>query len=132
VSAEEPKEVVRAFYERVINGRDVGAIDELLTAGFRHNGEERGRDGQRLAVEAFLGGFSDLRNEIEIILAEGDLVAAHQTWSGTHDGEFMGSPPSGRVVTFKSTAILRVDGDRIAEAWDVVDVGLAAQLDASA
>lgn len=124
----QPKQLVRRFYAEAINDRDPGAIDRLLTEDFRHNGEERGRSGQRIAVAAFLAGFSDLRHEILIILAEGDLVSAHQRWSGTHDGPFMGSPPSGRKVSFTSTAILRVRGGEIAEAWDVTDIGLAGQL----
>jgi predicted ester cyclase len=127
--APDPKAIVRDFYEEVINGRNLGAIDRLLTRDFRHNGEERGRAGQRQAVEEFLTGFPDLRHEILIILAEGDLVSAHQRWTGTVDGTFMGHAPNGRVVSFTSTAILRVRGSEIAEASDVTDIGLAAQLD---
>lgn len=124
----EPKHVVRGFYAEVINRRDVNAIDRFLTEDFRHNGELRGRAGQRQAVAAFLTGFSDLHHEILIILAERDLVSAYQRWTGTHDGEFMGRAPTGRLVSFTSMAILQVCGDEIAQAWDVVDVSLASQL----
>ena len=119
---EQNKDLVRRFYAEVINGRDVDAIDELLAEGFVHDGESRGRDGQKPAVQAFLDGFSDLHNEIELIVAEGDLVAAHQTWTGTHDGEFAGVPATGKKVSFKSTAVLRIADGEIAEAWDVVDL----------
>lgn len=124
----EPKAIVRQFYEEAINRRDLGAVDRLLAEDFRHNGDERGRSGQRQAVNAFLTAFPDLRHEILIILAEGDLVSAHQRWTGTFGGPFMGHPPSGRRVSFTSTAILRVSDGRIAEAWDVVDIALAAEL----
>jgi predicted ester cyclase len=80
-------------------------------------------------VVAFLDGFSDPRNEILMILAEDDLVSAHQRWSGTHDGEFIGVPATGRRVQFTSTAILRVTGGEIAAARDEVDLmGLVTQL----
>lgn len=125
----DPKTVVRDFYDEVINRGDVGAIDRLLTEDFRHNGEARGRTGQRQAVEDFLTGFPDLRHEILIILAEGDLVSAHQRWTGTFDGTFMGRAPTGRLVSFTSTAILQVRSYQIAQAWDVVDIALAAQLE---
>lgn len=132
MSVEDNKELVRRFYARAINERDAGAVDDLLSEGFVHNGEARGRAGQRAAVEAFLAGFSDLRNVIELILGEGELVAAHQRWSGTHDGEFLGVAPSGTEVSFTSTAILRIDGALIAEAWDEVDMlGLMRQLRAA-
>ena len=124
----DPKTIVRDFYEQAINQRDLGAIDRLLTDDFRHNGEACGRAGQRQAVEAFLTAFPDLRHEILIILSEGDLVSAHQRWTGTFEGTFLGHQPNGRSVSFTSTAILKVGGGQIAEAWDVVDIALAAQL----
>ena len=117
------------FYAEAINGRDVSAVDRLLSEDFVHNGEPRGRDGQRPAVQAFLDGFSDLHNEILLILGEGDLVAAHQRWTGTNDGAFAGAPATGNRVEFTSTAVLRIDGGLIAEAWDEVDMlGLTGQL----
>jgi steroid delta-isomerase-like uncharacterized protein len=128
VPVDENKAVVRAFFQEAINDRDLASLDRLIAADFTHNGEPRGRDGQREAVAAFLAGFSDLHNEIELILGEDELVAARGLWTGTHDGEFMGSPASGTRVSFASTAILRVADGMIAEAWDVVDIGLAAQL----
>ena len=126
--ARDPKDIVRDFYDEVINRRDVAAIDHFLTDDFRHNGEHRGRVGQRRAVQDFLNGFSDLRHEIMIILAEGELVSAYQQWAGTFDGPFMGHAPNGRPIRFTSTAILQVRGDEICQAWDVVDLALAVQL----
>ncbi len=126
------KDLVRRFYAEAINERDLGAVDRLLSADFTHDGERRGRDGQRVAVAAFLEAFPDLRNEILLILAEGDLVAAHQRWTGTHSGPFAGVEATGRSVSFTSTAVLRMADGLIAEAWDQVDVaGLMAQLTSS-
>jgi len=129
VGIEENKDVVRRFYAEVINERDLDAIDRLLTEDFTHDGEQRGRDGQRQAVAAFLDGFSDLHDEIEILLAEGELVAAHQRWTGTHDGTFLGVAPTGRRIEFRSTAVLEIRDGMIAAARDVIDVmGLMTQL----
>jgi predicted ester cyclase len=103
----------------------------LLSVDFVHNGEPRGRVGQRQAVDYFLAAFPDLTNEIELILAEDDLVAAHQRWTGTHEGEFLGVEPSGRRVEFSSTAVLRVRDGLIARAWDEIDAaGILQQLGA--
>jgi steroid delta-isomerase-like uncharacterized protein len=125
------KQLVRRFYAEAIDGRDLGAVERLLAEDFTHDGERRGRAGQREAVAAFLDGFSDLRNEILLILAEDDLVAAHQRWTGTHDGEFLGVAPTGRRVEFTSTAVLRIADGLIAAAWDEVDLlGLTRQLSA--
>jgi steroid delta-isomerase-like uncharacterized protein len=125
------KQLVRRFYAEAIDGRDLGAVERLLAEDFTHDDERRGRAGQREAVAAFLDGFSDLRNEILLILAEDDLVAAHQRWTGTHDGEFLGVAPTGRRVEFTSTAVLRIADGLIAAAWDEVDLlGLTRQLSA--
>lgn len=131
MSIDANKDVVRRFYAEVINGRDVDAIDHLLTEDFTHDGEARGRDGQKDAVRVFLGGFSDLYDEILVMVGEGDLVAAHQVWTGTHDGPFAGVPATGRSVRFTSTAVLEIRDGQIASAIDVVDVaGLMGQLTA--
>jgi steroid delta-isomerase-like uncharacterized protein len=129
VSLDANKELVRRFYQEAINERDSGACERLLTDDFVHNGEPRGRTGQRQAVDYFLQAFPDLRNEIELIVAEGDLVAAHQRWRGTHEGEFLGALSTGKHVEFTSTAVLRIRDGQIAQAWDEVDVaGLLTQL----
>lgn len=82
-------------------------------------------------MRAFLDAFPDLHDEVLLDLAEGDLVAAHQRWTGTHSGEFLGVPATGRAVAFTTTAILRIEGELIAQAWDEGDyLGLMDQLQA--
>jgi steroid delta-isomerase-like uncharacterized protein len=129
MSADANKELVRRFYAEAINGHDSSVCERLLSADFVHNGESRGRTGQRQAVDYFLSAFPDLDNEIELILAEDDLVAAHQRWCGTHHGEFLGVEATGRSVEFTSTAVLRIRDGLIAQAWDEIDAaGLLQQL----
>jgi steroid delta-isomerase-like uncharacterized protein len=115
------KELVRRFYREAINGRDLSAVDRLLSEDFTHDGELKGHEGQRQTVAYFLNAFPDLRNEIELLIAEDDMVAAHQRWSGTHGGEFLGVAATGAAVEFTSTAVLRIEDGLIAEAWDEVD-----------
>jgi steroid delta-isomerase-like uncharacterized protein len=122
MSLDQNKELVRRFYREAINERDVSAVDRLLSEDFAHDGEVRGRDGQRQAVQYFLDAFPDLHNEIELVLAEGDLVAAHQRWTGTHRGEFAGVATTGKTVEFTSTAVLKIRDGKIAAAWDEVDM----------
>jgi predicted ester cyclase len=129
LSLQANKEVVRSFYAEVINGRDSYACERWLSKRFVHNGVKRGAEGQRQAVAYFLAAFEPLRHEILLLLAEDDLVAAHQRWSGRHVGEFLGVPASGREVAFTSTAVLKLAGGEIVEAWDELDSGaIVAQL----
>ncbi len=126
------KEAVRSFYAEAINGRDTYACERWLSTGFVHNGVKRGREGQREVVAYFLAAFEPLRHEILLLLGEQDLVAAHQRWSGRQVGEFLGCAPSGREIAFTSTAVLKLAGGEIVQAWDEMDTGaIAAQLAAA-
>ncbi len=66
--------------------------------------------------------FPDLHITVEDVVAEGDKVVARDTVTGTHRGEYMGLPPSGKSITYKEIFIARFVNGRIAETWGVVDV----------
>jgi steroid delta-isomerase-like uncharacterized protein len=66
--------------------------------------------------------FPDLQVTIEDLIAEGDKVASRNTVTGTHLGEYMGQPPTGKRVAYNEIFIFRFAGGRIAETWGVVDV----------
>jgi len=122
MSATANRELVERFYREVINERKLGVIDELLSDDFVHNGESRGRDGQRQIYEEFLTAFPDLQTEIVEIFGCDYLVAVHRRWTGTHEGTFQGVRPTGRKVDFESTAILTIRDGRIAEYRGVLDM----------
>ena len=66
--------------------------------------------------------FPDLQITIEDLIEEGDKVVSRNTVKGTHQGEYMGIPPTGRSVTYNEIFILRFTGGRITETWGIVDV----------
>ncbi len=66
--------------------------------------------------------FPDLHIAVEDVIAEGDKVVCRNTVTGTHHGEYMGLPPTGKPVTYNEIFIFRLVGGRIAETWGVVDV----------
>ena len=66
--------------------------------------------------------FPDLHTTIEDLIEEGDKVVSRNTVTGTHRGEYMGIPPTGKSVTYNEIFIVRLEGGRIAETWGVVDV----------
>ena len=69
-----------------------------------------------------LRAFPDLHVAVEDVIAEGDKVVCRNTVSGTHQGEYMGLPPTGKSITYNEIFIFRLAGGRIAETWGVVDV----------
>ena len=68
-----------------------------------------------------LRAFPDLHVAVEDVIAEGDKIVARNTVTGTHQGEFMGLPPTGTSVSYNEIFIFRFAGGRIAEIWGVVD-----------
>jgi steroid delta-isomerase-like uncharacterized protein len=66
--------------------------------------------------------FPDLHVAVEDLIEEGDKVVARNTVTGTHRGEYLRLPPTGKSVTYNEIFILRFVDGRIAETWGVVDV----------
>ncbi|WP_084678385.1 ester cyclase [Actinopolymorpha alba] len=66
--------------------------------------------------------FPDLHITAEDLIEEGDKLVARHTVTGTHQGEYMGRPPTGKPATYNEIFILRFTNGRIAETWGVVDV----------
>jgi steroid delta-isomerase-like uncharacterized protein len=81
--------------------------------------------GAELVKEVFarlLRAYPDLHITIEDLVEEGDKVVSRNTVTGTHQGEYMGIPPTGKSVTYNEIFIARFADGRIAETWGVVDV----------
>jgi len=69
-----------------------------------------------------LRAYPDLHLTVEDLIAEGDKVVGRTTVTGTHQGEYMGIPPTGTSVTYNEIFIFRFQDGRIAEIWGVVDL----------
>jgi steroid delta-isomerase-like uncharacterized protein len=100
------------------------AVDHSLPPGMPD-----GPDGVRAILEAIRQGFPDHDATVIHIIAEGDLVATYKTFTGTHTGEFFGTPPTGKRATIRVMDFVRYKDGRIAEHWNIVDMaGLMEQL----
>jgi predicted ester cyclase len=130
-SSEDNKAVVRACFENASQG-NFDALDEIVTADYVvHPEEARGPEGLKEMVEGYRSALSGLRVTIDQQFTERDYVATRYTISGTHDGELMGTPPTGKEVAFTGITISRCEGGRIAEEWEITDtVGLLGQVGA--
>ena len=119
---EENKAVVHRLVEDILNAANLGLVDEIISPDFVDHEEfpglPPGREGLEQAISVFRNAFPDMRITIEgEMVSEGDRVAFHLIWRGTHRGEFMGIAPTERQVEFTSTDIMRVEGGRLAEHW---------------
>jgi steroid delta-isomerase-like uncharacterized protein len=77
------------------------------------------------AVEGMYKGFhaatSDLRLEIHETIGDGDRLAARYTVNGTHTGELMGIPATGREISMTGITIMHFEDGKVVERWDSDD-----------
>lgn len=130
-TSEDNKKVVRDCFEQASQG-NFEALGELVAEDYVvHPDEVRGADGLREYVEEYRNALSGLRVTIDQQFTDGDYVASRYTITGRHDGDLMGTPPTGKDVTFTGVTISRCENGRIAEEWELVDaVGLLTQIGA--
>ncbi len=119
--AEANIELVRVAREE-FNANDLDACVERLTPDvIQHLAElpapRVGRDTWREGAELIKKAFPDLRVEIDDVVGDGDRVALRLTIRGTHQGEFLGFPATGRAVSYISHEFYRVADGLIAEEW---------------
>jgi steroid delta-isomerase-like uncharacterized protein len=130
------KDVQRRFVEEYQTRHDVGVAKELLADDFVDHTPfgpfSPDRDGVLALFEMLFAAFPDLRAEIHDLLEDGDKVVTRKTFRGTHRGEFMGIAPTGAEVAFDVIDIVRIEGGRIRDHWNVVDaMSLMSQLGAT-
>jgi steroid delta-isomerase-like uncharacterized protein len=90
-----------------------------------------GPAGLKPIIAGFRAAFPDLQVTVEDQIAEGDKVVTRYTMRGTHQGAFMGLPPTGKHVTVSGIQIERVVQGQIVEHWRKSDdLGMMQQLGA--
>ena len=108
------------MYER-INAHDVDGFSEYLADDFVEHETAPGlaptREGVRQFFTMYIAGFPDLNFETEDMLASGDKVVARIRVTGTHTGEMMGIPPTGKRIELVSPNIGRIRDGRAVEHW---------------
>ena len=126
MSTEENKAIVLRHYEELNKG-NVDIVDELYApdfVGYITGLPEpvRGRQAQKSLVAAFFTAFPNLHETAEELIAEGDKVVIRESYRGTHKGDFLGIPPTGKQVAFTSIDIYRIADGKIVEVWSQIDL----------
>ena len=70
----------------------------------------------------WFGAFPDYTHSIEEVIAKGDKVVARCTYTGTHEGEFMGIPPSGNTFKYLGIHVWQLKDGKIVEGWALEDM----------
>jgi steroid delta-isomerase-like uncharacterized protein len=114
-----PHGLVEAFV-RMLNEHDPDLVDRFVAADYiNHNVfVADGREANRGFWASFFTALPDVTATVEDVIASGDRVVGRFIYRGTHTGEFMGIPATGRRIEMRSIDIWRVENGMFAEHWD--------------
>lgn len=110
-------------WNRAWGDGDLTAFEQMLAPEYVRRSKSGSEDyaSLRKTIEATHAAFPDATTEILHILEDGATAAIHWQTKGTHQGEFMDVPATGRTITVSGASFLRFDGDKLAEEWVVWD-----------
>ncbi len=126
---ESPQDIARMVEEQILDRGKLELIPEIFDPAAQVHGPIytiflkpcSNHDEIRDHVVGNRTGFPDLRHSIHGQLVDGDHVVTYFTVSGTNDGEFAGSPPSGKAMKGPGISIERFAGGVIADSWQTCD-----------
>lgn len=134
MSAESNKALSRRLLEEAFNAGNIDVVDELVAAGFVNHDAAIpeptvGPDAAKANIAGYRTAFPDLRIKVEDQIADDDRVVTRWSAKGTHEGELMGMPATGKQSTVTGITIDRIVDGRIAESWTNWDtLGMLQQL----
>lgn len=125
---ERNKERLREYVEECWIKGNLDAIEEYVAEGYvehnlsGHNPDIEGIEAHRENVRQFITAFPDLELEFERVVADGNKTAQLFTCRGTHEGDLMDVPPTGKSVEFPAVGITVWEDGKMVEDWSQVDM----------
>jgi steroid delta-isomerase-like uncharacterized protein len=120
------KAITRRNTEEVQGGGDWELFAELFADDFYDHtpqpGGSRDKAGVLVLYKRLREAFPDFTPEIHWQRADGDVVTTFKTYHGTHQGDFLGIPGTGKKVSFETVDAMRVVDGRITEHWGVANL----------
>jgi predicted ester cyclase len=127
------KDVYRRMVEEIVNQGKYEVVDELFHPDYVDHvappGTTPGLAGVKEIFNMFRTGFPDVKFHIDQMVGEGNYVATLVHGEGTHTGQFIQFPPSGKHAVWRSVGFFRVEDGLIREHWGIPDLlGLLIQI----
>ena len=129
------KTVSRRLFEEVWSKGNLALLNEIIAKDHVNSGPgtlpglPNGPEGTKQFVTVYRNAFPDVDFTINEQIAEGDKVVTRWTAQGTHKGELMGTPATGKSATVTGISVDRLVNGKIAESWGIFDqFGMLQQL----
>jgi len=131
--SEQYKTAARNLIEKGFNQKDMSAFEAYFSTNLKDHalppGIPEGFEGRKMFYSAMLAAFPDVQARVEDVFAEGDKLVTRWSVRGTHQGDMMGIPPTGKQISVGGIAIDRFENEQSVEHWEVFDqMGLMQQL----
>ena len=137
MSAEFNKIYLRAVTEEVFNQGKLVVLDHAVGASYvAHDNLSlepiKGREELKQFFSKLRDAFPDMKMTLDDLIAEDEKVVNRFTCTGTHKGDLMGIPPTGKKVTWNGIGIHHFANGKMIESWIYADVlGILHQLGVS-
>jgi predicted ester cyclase len=134
MSTEANKVLIRRLWDEVWNQGHLATLDEIISPTIVDHSPmipnlSSGSEGYKQFIVATRTAFPDFWLTIEDLITEGDRVAVRSRFGGTHQGELLGIPPTGKQITGTGIYIFRIAGEKVVERWgNQDDLGMMQQL----
>ena len=118
------KDTIRLLIEEVFNAGNTSVLSEVIHPNYRYQSPTESMEGVedlKTFILAFRIAFPDLHIQIEDQMAEGDRVSTRITMTGTHQGDFLDLPPTGKRVRVQGVVLSRLEDGLIVEEWELLD-----------
>jgi predicted ester cyclase len=113
----EIEDVLHGIYQ-AINTGDLALLDKFVAPGYiEHSEGFQGIEPFRQQITAFRAAFPDLRVTIQDLLTDGDRFASRTSVTGTHTGDLMGMPATGKRISVEAVDIGRIADGQAQERW---------------
>lgn len=129
------KTVARRFFEEVFVQGKLNVLDEIIARDHVNSGPgtlpglPTGPEGTKQLVTTYRNAFPDIHFTIDEQIAEGDKVVTRWTAKGTHKGELVGIPATGKTSTVTGLTVDNFVNGKIAKSWGIFDqFGMMQQL----
>jgi steroid delta-isomerase-like uncharacterized protein len=117
--------IIQRFIDEVINHGRYDVCDDIVAEDFLEldplPGQRQGREGLKEVIAMLRSAFPDIHWVTDESISSGDKVVTRFTWTGTHRGNFLGIPATGRPVTVKGVVIDRLVNSRMTDSRILMD-----------
>jgi predicted ester cyclase len=126
MGADDLKVIGRAWFDHVMNGRDVDAIDRFYSEDYTYHGPEgamvRGRDQAKTVARHLIEAMPDRVSTVEDQISEGNRVVTRWVSRGTQVRAIGATAPAAEPVAVHGITISRIENGLIVEDWEIIKI----------